>query len=109
MDNLKVLAQSFPAIAALTDAYTVPANSRAVVSTLKVCNQAPTKATYRVSVAVAGVADATKQYLYYDAPIAANDTFSATEGWTLSAGDVVRVRSSNGQCSFNLFGDEVTS
>lgn len=108
MDNIKVLAQSLPAMAALTDAYTVPANSRSVVSTLKVCNQAGAPTSFRISVAVAGAVDAAKQYLYYDVPLSANDTFSATEGWTLGAGDVVRVRSANGQCSFNLFGDEVT-
>lgn len=108
MDNVKVLGQSFPAMAALTDAYTVPASSKTVVSTLKVCNQSSAPTSFRVSVAVAGAADSSKQYLYYDVPLSANDTFSATEGWTLGAGDVVRVRSANGQCSFNLFGDEVT-
>lgn len=107
-DTPKVLAQSYPAVATLTDAYTVPANTKTVASTLKVCNQSSQPTKFRVSVAVAGAADAAKQYLYYDEPLAANSTFSATEGWSLAATDVVRVYSGNGLCSFNLFGVEVT-
>lgn len=108
MDNAKVLAQTLPAVATLTDSYTVPASSRAVASTLKICNQNASPTVFRVAIAVAGAADAAKQYVYYDVPIDGNDTFSATEGWTLGAGDVVRVRSGNGLCSFTLFGVELT-
>lgn len=107
-DTPKVLAQSIPAANVLTDAYTVPAATKTVVSTLKACNQGSQPTTFRVSVAVAGVADTPKQYLHYDVPLDGNDSFSATEGYTLGAGDVVRVRSANGLCSFNLFGVEVT-
>lgn len=109
MDNAKVLAQLAPAIGTLTDLFTVNASAKAVVSTLKVCNQSEEDTTFRVSIAVAGAADEAKQYVYHDLPIVAHDTFSATEGWTLGPADVVRVRSGNGQCSFNLFGVEITS
>lgn len=106
MDNAKVLGQSIPVAATLTDLYAAPIS--AVISTLKVCNQDANPTTFRVSIAVAGAADATKQYVYYDVPIDGNDSFSATEGWTLGPADVVRVRSASGLCSFNLFGVEVT-
>lgn len=106
MDTPKVLAQSYPAASTLTDAFT--ASVPVVVSTIKVCNQNEVDATFRVSVAVDGAADEAKQYVYYDVPLEANDTFSATEGWTLGAGDVIRVRSDSGRCSFNLFGAEVS-
>lgn len=109
MDTPKVLAQLAPAGNSLDALYTVPAGTRAVVSTLKICNREDAETSYRVAIAVAGEADSEKQYVYYDVPLDANDSFSATEGWTLNAGDVIRVRSGNGLCSFNLFGVEITT
>lgn len=106
MDNAKVLGQSYPAIATLTDAYAAPIN--AVVSTFKACNLSAVATKIRVSIAVAGAADTSKQYVYYDLPLAANDTFAATEGWTLGPADVVRVYSANGNVAFNVFGAEIT-
>lgn len=107
-ETLKVLAQSAPSGVSLTDAYTVAASTSAVVSSLIACNQATSPAKIRVSVAVAGAADATKQYIYYDALIAAHDTFAASLGFTLATTDVVRVYSDNGYVSFTLFGSEIT-
>lgn len=109
MDTTKVLAQAYPTLGTLTDAYTVPAGAKAVVSTLKACNQQCFETEFRVAIAIAGAAAERKQYLYYDVPLDANDTFSATEGWTLGAGDVIRVYSANGMVSFNIFGVEITS
>lgn len=102
----KILAQVIPAATTLTTLYTVPAATTTFASTFCVCNQAGSAATYRVSVAVAGAADATKQYIAYDAPLRANETMSFTIGLALATTDVVRCYSSNGQVSFNLFGIE---
>ena len=107
-DTPKVLGQSIPAAATLTTLYTVPGATSTVLSTLKVCNQSAQPTTFRVSIAVAGAADTPKQYVYFEVPLAGNDSFSATEGWSLAATDVVRVQSANGLVSFNLFGVEVT-
>lgn len=104
--TLKVLAQTKPSATTLTDSYTVPAATTAVVSSIVICNQSAVATSFRVSISVAGVADATKQYLYYDVTIAGNDTFAATLGITLGAGDVVRVYNTLATCSFNLFGQE---
>ena len=98
----KVLAQSIPSV--LTDVYTAPQGG-AVVSTVVVCNQSGA-AKFRISIAVAGAADDTKQYLYYDVDISANRTFTATIGITLAATDVIRVYSDTGTVSFNIFGVE---
>lgn len=106
-DKAKVLGQSFPGAGVLTAAYTVPSATQAVVSTIKVCNQGPAT-TFQIAVAVAGAASEAKQFLYYDLPLAANDVYSATEGWTLQATDVIRAQSASGQVSFNVFGLEVT-
>lgn len=104
----KVLAQSKPSATTLTDAYTVPASTQATISTIYVTNQSSTATTFRISVAVAGLADTSKQYLYYDIPINGNDTFAATVGITLGAADVIRVYATLANLSFNIFGVEIT-
>lgn len=113
-ETLKVLGQVFPSAATLTTLYTVPAATQTTVSTITACNHSNTTAdTIRVSVQVAGAADATKQYLYGGSTaaglsVAANDTFAATIGMTLATTDVVKCYSTNGTTSFNLFGAEIT-
>lgn len=106
MDKPKPLGQSIPAATTLATLYTAPVS--AVVSTLKACNRSSSPTTIRVSVAIAGAADTPAQSVYYDLPLAANDTFSATEGWALAPTDVVRVYSGNGNVAFNIFGVETT-
>lgn len=105
-DTLKVLSQTKPLATTLTDAYTVPGATTALVSTIAVCNQSATPTSFRVSVAVAGLADTAKQYLYYDVTISGNDTFAATLGISLGAADVVRVYATLATISFSLFGIE---
>ena len=50
----KVLGQSNPAATTATTLYTVPSAKSAVISSLTVCNQASTAATFRVAVRPAG-------------------------------------------------------
>lgn len=107
-DTLKNLAQSNPALGTLTGVYTVPGATSAMVSSLIVCNQGATTATFRISHAVAGAADTAAQYLYYDMPIPAKQTFAATVGLSLAATDVLRAYASSGSLSFNVYGVEVT-
>lgn len=103
----KVLAQTKPAATTLTDSYTVPALTQATVSSLVVCNQSATATSFRISVAIGGAGDAAAQYLYYDVPIPGNDTFVATVGVTLGAGDIIRVYNTLSTLSFNFYGVEV--
>lgn len=103
---VKVLGQSKPAAATLTALYTVPALTTAVGSSLMVCEQSGVATTFRVSVAVAGAADAVAQYIVYDAPLQANESKAFTIGLTLGAADVVRVQSLSGSVSLSLFGAE---
>lgn len=102
----KVLGQSNPSAATLTTLYTVPAATTCTGSTIMVANRDAATTTFRVSVAVAGAADSLEQYIHYDIPIPGNDTFGATIGITLGAGDVVRVYATLATLSFNLFGIE---
>jgi hypothetical protein len=106
-DTLKILGQLSPAATTVTDLYTVPASRSSTVSSIVVCNRAATAATFRISVAAAGAADATSQYMFYDQAIDANSTFIATIGMTLATTDKVRVYASTANFSFTIFGVEV--
>lgn len=104
----KVLGQSNPLAATLTDLYTVPALTGTVASTITVANRTATGIAMRVSVAPAGAVDALEQYLLYDVIVPGADTYMATIGIALEPTDVVRVYSTTVGLSFNLFGVEIT-
>ena len=104
----KVLGQSSPAATTETDLYTVPAATSAVASSVIVCNRSAVLSTFRISIAVGGAATTNKDYIYYDLPIGANDTFIATIGVTLATTDKVRVYASNTNLSFSLYGSEIS-
>ena len=106
-DTLKILGQVSPAATTVIDLYTVPASKSATVSSIVVCNRAATAASFRISVAAAGAADATSQYMYYDQAIDANSTYIATIGVTLATTDKVRVYTSTANFSITAFGVEV--
>lgn len=107
-DTFKVLAQSNPALLTLTNAYTVPAATRTIVNTITVCNQNAVATTYRISVAIAGAADSTAQYIAYDTAIVGNGFTAIMLGLTLAATDIIRVYAATNTVSFNLFGMEIT-
>lgn len=101
--------QSLASAGVLTDLYTVPGATSAVVPTLMCCNQSSTLNAYiRVSIAPAGAADASSQYLYYDVKLSPNESRALTVGMTLATTDVLRVRSDSGQVSFTAFVLQIT-
>ena len=97
------LAQSTPAAATLTDAYTVPAGKRATVQAV-VCNRGA-NTTVRLAHAPAGAANANGHYLLYDLPVSGGDTQS-TARFTMAATDVVRVYAADATVTFNINGIE---
>ena len=108
-----VLGQACPAGTSLTTLYTVPANTQTVVSTIVINDVGNAGGSAAVSVAVNGAADSNAQYLYGSMTtgliITPGNSFSATLGGTLNAGDVVRGRSSAGnEFTFQLFGSEIS-
>ena len=103
----KVLGQSNPAATTATTLYTVPSVTQAVVSTITVCNQAATAATYRVAVRVGGAALAATQYVAYDVSLPANASDTLTLGITLGAADIITVYASTATMSFGAFGSEI--
>ena len=104
----KVLGQQNPSATTLTTLYTVPSSTSAVVSTLMICNQAGTNATFRIAIRPAGATVDPKHYLSYDTVIPANDSIALTLGITLATTDVVSVYASTTTLSFSLFGSEIT-
>jgi len=103
----KVLGQSNPSATTATTLYTVPASTSTVVSTITVCNQASTAATYRIAVRPAGATLAAQHYIVYNATVAASDTTTLTLGLTLATTDVVTVYASSATVSFNAYGSEI--
>jgi hypothetical protein len=103
----KVLGQSNPAATTATTLYTVPSATATVVSTISVCNQASTAATYRIAVRPAGATLAAQHYIVYGATVPASDSTMITVGLTLATTDVVTVYASSANLSFNAYGSEI--
>lgn len=107
VEAYSVLAQSAPGATSLTPIYTVPASTQVVVAFMNICNRSSSARTFRVAIQVAGASISNEHYVYYDHPIAANDTVNVLQGCTLEATDVVSVYVSAADISVNLFGAEV--
>ena len=102
----KVLGQVNPSATTETTLYT--AGNAAVVSTITICNQASSAATYRIAVRpAADGSTAAKHWIVYGATVAASDTTALTLGLTLASGDVIRVYASTANLSFNAYGSEI--
>lgn len=104
----KTLGQSNPSATTATTLYTVPSSTSTVLSTLTVCNQASTSATFRIAIRPAAASLTASQYIAYDTPIAANDTIALTLGITLATTDVVTIYASSATMSFSAFGSEIS-
>jgi hypothetical protein len=102
----KVLGQINPSATTATTLYTVPSAKSAVISSLTICNQASTAATFRVAVRPGGATLAAVHYVAYDVAVGAADTTALTLGITLATTDVVTVYASTANISFHAYGDE---
>jgi glucose-6-phosphate dehydrogenase assembly protein OpcA len=103
----KVLGQSNPAATTATTLYTVPSATATIVSTISVCNQASTAATYRIAVRPAGATLAAQHYIVYGATVPASDSSMITVGLTLATTDVLTIYASSATLSFNAYGSEI--
>ena len=111
MSTRKILGQAAPATASTEVVlYTCPSTSAdTVVSTILVCNRGSNQNTFRISTSKAGAATSSTDYLTYDLPIAGNDVFAMTAGFTLAPTDVVRVNttgSGSALLTYQIFGQE---
>ncbi len=107
-DTIKVLGQLDATAVVEEELYTVPDVTVATISTIAVCNRTASPITFRLSVSVNDVATTNKDYLFYDAALAANSTMTATLGLTLGQNDTIRTFTSANGMSFNLFGVETS-
>jgi hypothetical protein len=108
-DTHKVLGQSNPSAATLTDAYTVPSATGVIISSVVVANRSGTPTSFRVAISPNGAADNNAHYVAYDVPIAGNDVVPLVLGITLDATDVVRVYATLATLTFSIFGVEITA
>jgi hypothetical protein len=104
----KVLGQSKPTAATLTSAYTVPASTSTVISTIVVCNTTSNPDEIRIAVRPAGEAIADKHYIVHTIGMPGYSNYTYTLGITLATTDVLSVYSLNGYANFNLFGSEIS-
>lgn len=105
----KILGQSNPAATTETTLYT-STSVESVVSSLVICNQTATAATYRIAVqpsADAGSSAAAKHWIVYGATVAASDSTILTVGLTLASGDRIRVYASSANLSFSAYGSTI--
>lgn len=93
---------------ALTDLYTVPSSTQAVVSTVTISNLSLTSGKIRLLVLPSGQTAAKKNFIVFDAPIGANSTEAFTLGITLNAGDKLQVASDTANVSATAFGSEIS-
>lgn len=103
----KVLGQSNPSATTATTLYTVPSATQTVVSTIVVCNQAASAATFRIAVRPAGATLAAQHYVAYDVTVGASDSTALTLGLTLGATDVITIYGSTATLSFSAYGSEI--
>ena len=102
-----VLGQSNPS--ATTETTLLTASAATVVSSITICNQTASAATYRIAVRPsADGSTAAKHWIVYGATVAASDSTILTLGLTLATGDTVRVYASTATLSFSAFGSEMS-
>ena len=104
----KVLGQLNPTANTLSNVYTVPSATQAVISTITVCNQSASNASYSISVSNNGVADNASHYIIRGGVVPAADSIGITLGLTLDATYQVRCNTNSANISFNIFGSEIT-
>lgn len=103
----KVLGQSAPAAATLTNLYTVPSATYAIINSVVICNTGSSATTFRVAVAPNGASDTLAHYVAREVQINGNSTTELALGITMDASDILRVYSTSGTLSFNAFGVEI--
>jgi hypothetical protein len=104
----KVLGQLNPAANTLSNVYTVPSATQAVVSTITVCNQTASNVSYSIAVAPDGQADNVRHYIIRGGVVPAADSIAMTLGITIDANDQIRANTNNNSVSFSIFGSEIT-
>lgn len=104
----KILGQLYPDPSTISDLYVVPTGKQAVISTITVCNPSSIQDNFSLSVVQSGGVVGIDGSIFYNVPVAGEDTFVATIGLCLNEGDSVKVITTNGTCAFTATGQEIT-
>ena len=109
--SFKRLGAINPSANSQTNVYVVPAATEAVISTIAICNQGASNASYSIVVAPASTfanpANAL-DFVVRGATVPAADTIFLTVGLTANAGSVIAANTNNTNVSFSIFGSEIT-
>jgi phosphoglucomutase len=103
-ESFENLGQIRPTANILTDAFTVDDNEQNIVSSCVIANLSSGKDYYTLTHALEGTADNSAQHFAENIIVNPNDSVAITIGKTLSGTDVMRVKSLNGNLTFNFWG-----
>lgn len=88
--------------------YSTGASTRAVVSSILICNTASATATYRIGIMGSAGTPAAANWVVFDATVSGNDTTCLTLGITLAPSQFIRVSSSANTVTFSAYVSEIT-
>jgi len=94
-----------------TNVYVVPAATEAVMSTITICNQGSSNASYSLALMTASEFNAAAPaatFLVRGATVPAADSIILTIGLTANAGSVLAANTNNTNISFAAFGSEIS-
>jgi len=109
--SFKRLGAINPSANTQTNVYVVPAATESVISTITICNQTTSNASYSLilmpSSIFASPAGAA-HFIVRGATVPAADSIILTIGLTANAGSVLAANTNNNSISFAAFGSEIT-
>ena len=103
----KVLGQA-NGTTAVSNVYTVPAATQAVISTVVIANRSSSNVNYRIAVCQNAAAVSNTNYIAYDAVISGNDSIGLSLGITMGNNDLISANASSNVLTLSIFGTEIT-
>jgi hypothetical protein len=107
----KRLGNSSPNANTYTQLYQVPVNTRAIISTISVCNRSSSARTYRIIQVDSGTTITSPNnadFIAFDVTVAANDTTTLTLGMVMDSQQKLGVYASAADVTFAAWGAEIT-
>ena len=109
--SYKRLGAIAPSANTQTNVYVVPAATEAVISTITICNQTASNASYSLIVMPTGSfasPSSNVNFIVRGATVPAADSIILTLGLTANAGTVIAANTNFANVSFAIFGSEIT-
>lgn len=106
---IKILGQVKPVSTTQTNLFEVPADYAAIISTINIANLSATPTSFRIHIGPTAASVTDTNAIFYDIPIAGNDTFQSTSGFTLEAGKFISVFATDATLVFSAFGQLIST